>query len=112
VNNVTDLIAQLIESEIRLGLVLVDVAMPSLMEGNITAFEDARYRAECTYLRARAQIRGLPEHSKQIHSAQLQALRSTIDELPDLPKNAMTEHQALHLDAPGRSKCLFPALSR
>jgi uncharacterized protein HemX len=77
-----DLVARLVEGEISLGLALVDVAQSTLTLGNTTEFEQARQRAQAAYLRARAHILELPEHSQQTYTVRLQALQSAIDELP------------------------------
>lgn len=90
-----DLLARLVKREIRLGLALVDVGLPSLRLGNTSAFEQARNRAEGTYFRARGQIQQLPESSRHLYLEQLQVLRSAIDSLPASPSRAGTDPDLL-----------------
>lgn len=78
-----DLLARVVEGEIRLGLAFVEAASTSLELRNPGRFDEARSRAHLTYLRARARIRELPEESKQAFSARLLALRQAIDKLPE-----------------------------
>jgi hypothetical protein len=88
IRTMPSLVAQLIESEIRLGFGLVAVARLSLKMGNAAAFEEARNRAESVYLRARAHGCELTDYSKRIQADRLLALRSAIDELPESPPTA------------------------
>ena len=86
-----DLVARLVEGEIRLGVALVEVAVHLRSVGNTSDSEQARNRADTTYLRARAYLQNLPETAKHTYVEQLQALRRAIDGLPAVPHRADAE---------------------
>jgi hypothetical protein len=76
-----DLTLQLAESEIRLGFAFVQAGLSCLKHRDIDRLVEAWQRAEGSYLRARKYIFELPESRKPPATAQLDTLRTSIDEL-------------------------------